>query len=124
VVTVERATIRERTADATVVDITLHLVNSNTVEVVLGELEYTVSESRTFSGRRRSQLTLAPLTTEVLTIPAVLFDEGAGTGSPGEEIRVNGRIGWRGSSDLERAFYSSGLHRPHAGFGGTITPTS
>ena len=120
---VEGVSIRSRTEDAVLVDVALTLRNENTGEVVLGEFEYDVAGSSTFSGRRRAALTLAPMSTERLVIPAVLRTA-PDAGPPTEAVRVSGALGWRGSADLEKAFYDSGLYRPRASFGGTFVPAA
>lgn len=123
-VEVDGAAVRERTDDAVLLDITVRLTNGNTAEVILGEVVYSVAGDDRFSGRRRSQLTLAPLTTEILTLPAVFVTEEGGEIPDLDAIRIDGRIAWRGTADLERALYNSGLYRPRAGFSGTVAPGS
>ena len=68
---VDSATIRERSEDGTLVNLELTLGNNNTGEIVLGEFEYTVTAGSTFAGRRRAGVTLAPLSTTKVLLPAV-----------------------------------------------------
>ena len=116
------ATVRDRTPDAVLVDFSLTLNNDNTSEVVLGEFFYSVDAPDGFTGRRRALVTLAPLSSDTITLPAVLLRPGQGEALDLESLNVDGEIEWRGTTDIERAFYDSGLYRPRAAFAGQISP--
>lgn len=117
---VDAATIRDRSEDGTLVNLELALGNNNTGEIVLGEFEYTVTAGSTFVGRRRAGVTLAPLSTTKVILPAVLVGPPAANAEI-SDVRIVGELGWRGSTDLEKAFYLSGLRRPQQSFSDEAT---
>lgn len=110
-------TVRERTADAAVLDIELEAENRNEVPLPLKELEYTVrlNGREVFRGFRSPEATLRRFGTQSLRVPAVVRAAAMPEGGAAE-CRVDGSLAYTTPGELAQVLFESDVQRPTVGF--------
>ncbi|MFG0260433.1 MAG: LEA type 2 family protein [Phycisphaerales bacterium JB041] len=121
---VTSANIRNRTAEAAVVEFVIETTNPNDIELPMRDVVYTlnVNGKRVFSGRRDAQATMPRGGTQQITIPAVVPMQGA-EGQEGRAglapgvytYRLTGRIYYSLPSQLADVLFDAKLSRPSVG---------
>lgn len=121
---VTSANIRNRTAEAAVVEFVIETTNPNDIELPMRDVVYTlnVNGRRVFSGRRDAQATMPRGGTQQIIIPAVVpmvAADGSG-GKAGLEpglytYRLTGRIYYSLPSQLADVLFDAKLSRPSVG---------
>ena len=119
---VTSANIRNRTADAAVVEFVIETTNPNDIELPMRDVVYTlnVNGKRVFSGRRDAQATMPRGGTQQIIIPAVVPMRGGEDGKTGLEpgvytYRLSGRIYYSLPSQLADVLFDAKLSRPSVG---------
>jgi len=121
---VTSANIRNRTADAAVVEFVIETTNPNDIELPMRDVVYTlnVNGKKVFSGRRDAQATMPRGGTQQIIIPAVVpmrgpeSQGGKGALVPGVyTYRLTGRIYYSLPSQLADVLFDAKLSRPSVG---------
>jgi hypothetical protein len=111
------AALRDRTPEAAVVEFTVEATNSNTIELPMRAVVYSLSIDgrRVFSGRRDAQATMPRGGAQTITIPAVI-PMGEGGVMPGmHRYSLRGRIFYSLPSQLADVLFDTKLSRPSVG---------
>jgi hypothetical protein len=108
--------VRERTADALVIEFTLEAENANEVPLPLKEFSYSVSlDGHTvFQGFRSPEATLRRFGVQQLRVPAVIpvpeIPDGPAT------CRLSGTLAYTTPGELAQVLFESDVRRPTVGF--------
>lgn len=115
-VRVARVEVGERTADASVLRITLDAENRNDTELPLEELRYAVrlDGREVFRATRAPEASLRRLGTQRLTIPAVVPTQFMPTTDA--RFEITGELQYRRPGEISRILYDNRLWRPTAPF--------
>lgn len=115
-VRVMRVDVGERTADASVLRITLDAENRNDTELPLEELRYAVrlDGREVFRATRAPEASLRRLGTQKLTIPAVV--PSALMPTTDARFEITGELQYRRPGEISRILYDNRLWRPSATF--------
>lgn len=129
---VTSANIRNRTADAAVVEFVIETSNPNDIELPMRDVVYTlnVNGKKVFSGRRDAQATMPRGGTQQIIIPAVVPMQGAAGQAAGKDgkaglapgvytYRLTGRIYYSLPSQLADVLFDAKLSRPSVGISDT-----
>ncbi|MDQ7013246.1 MAG: LEA type 2 family protein [Planctomycetota bacterium] len=108
------ASIRDRTAEAAVIEFAIETTNPNDIELPMRDVVYTLSieGERVFSGRRDAQATMPRGGTQEITLPAVV-PMGEGGVMPGVyRYTLKGRVFYSLPSQLADVLFDAKLSRP------------
>ncbi len=108
--------VRERSAEATVVEFTIELENPNEVALPLKELSYDVSldGKRVFSGFRSPEATLRRFGTQRIRVPAVISGEAPRSGTVW--CRMSATLAYTTPGELAEVLFEADVRRPEVGF--------
>jgi len=108
--------VRERSAEAVVVEFTVEAENPNEVPLPLKELTYSVSVDgrQVFSGIRSPETTLRRFGTQELRFPAVITGEAPRDGSV--LCRVNATMAYTTPGELAEVLFEADVRRPEVDF--------
>jgi hypothetical protein len=111
------ASIRDRTAQAAVVEFVIETANPNDIELPMRDVVYTlhVDGQRVFRGRRDAQATMPRGGTQRLTIPAVVPMGEGGVTSGLHTYVLRGRVYYSLPSQLADVLFDAKLSRPSVG---------
>lgn len=117
------ARLREKTAEAAVVEFVIETSNPNNIELPMRDVVYTLSidGTRVFSGRRDAQATMPRGGTQRITIPAVVPMGEGGVGVEGGVVpgvyryTLKGRVFYSLPSQLADVLFDAKLSRPSVG---------
>lgn len=116
--TVADITVRERTADAIVLEFTIEAVNSNEVPLPLREFSYTVSlDGRAvYTGYRSPEATLRRFGTQRLKVPAVIPTSDVAVLPAGSAwCRLSGTMTYITPGELAQVLFDADVRRPTVG---------
>lgn len=111
------AQLREKTAEAAVVEFVIETTNPNDIELPMRDVVYSLSVDghRVFTGRRDAQATMPRGGTQRITIPAVV-PMGEGGVMPGVyRYTLKGRVFYSLPSQLADVLFDAKLSRPSVG---------
>jgi len=108
--------VRERSADAVVVEFTVEAENPNEEPLPLKEFLYSVSVDgkHVFDGFRSPEATLRRFGTQHLKIPAVIPAAAARDGTVW--CRMNATLAYTTPGDLAKVLFDADVRRPEVGF--------
>lgn len=110
--------VRERTADAIVLEFTLQAENPNEVPLPLKEFSYTVSidGAATFTGVRSPEATLRRFGTQEVKVPAVITAPAGGSLPSGSVwCRLSGTLAYNTPGELAQVLFEADVRRPTVG---------
>jgi hypothetical protein len=115
--TVTDATIRDRSADAAVVEFVIEAANPNDIELPMREVVYTLSVDgkRVFSGKRDAQATMPRAGMQTIRIPAVVPLGEGGLTADLHRYTLRGTIYYSLPSQLADVLFDAKLSRPSVG---------
>lgn len=117
-VSVASIEVKESTAEALVLSVTLDVENANNVPIELHQFHYalTASGAQAFSGRWAAQATVGPGLTSSLTVPAVIRREQVPASGSMADYRLSGRMTYTAPGYWAQAMLDLGLPRPAVSF--------
>ncbi|MBK7403296.1 MAG: LEA type 2 family protein [Phycisphaerales bacterium] len=113
------ASIRERSAEAAVVEFVLEAANPNDVELPIRDITYTLSLDgrEVFSGRREAMVTMPREETQRVTIPAVVPMGEGGVEAAMHRYSLRGVMHYSLPTQLADVLFDAKLSRPSVAFG-------
>lgn len=112
----------EQRPEATLVELTLELTNTNPDPVPLVEFNYTADMDgrRVFDSRRAAQATLRRLGTQTLILPVVIPAGGAGIPTGLHALVVSGTLSYIAPGQLGEVLFDTGVRVPRVSFSETV----